>query len=116
MTLIRSFALTLSLLLAVVIVTPPAVAGEVYGKIAEGSTSVGEAATVAAKCDAKTYAPAKTDKSGSYHLALAESGKCTLTVAFKGQSANLEIATYDDPVQVDIVLETKDGKLSARRK
>jgi hypothetical protein len=34
----------------------------------------------------------------------------------KGQSANLEIATYDDPVQVDIVLETKDGKLSARRK
>jgi hypothetical protein len=94
----------------------PAVAGEVYGKIAEGSTPVGEAATVAAKCSAKAYAPAKTDKAGSYHLALAESGKCTLTVAYKGQSANLEIATYDDPVQVDIVLETKDGKLSARRK
>ena len=103
-------------LLAAVIATAPAAAGEVYGKVAEGSASVGEAATVAAKCSAKAYAPAKTDKSGSYHLALAESGKCTLTVAYKGQSANLEIATYDEPVQVDIVLETKDGKLSARRK
>ena len=116
MTTTRSFLLSGSTLLAAMLAAAPAVAGEVYGKIAEGGTSVGEAATVAAKCSAKAYAPAKTDKAGSYHLALAESGKCTLTVAYKGQSANLEIATYDDPVQVDIVLETKDGKLSARRK
>jgi len=116
MTTTRSFALASSILLGVVLGTVPALAGEVYGKIAEGTASVGEAATVAAKCSAKTYAPAKTDKAGSYHLALAESGKCTLTVAYKGQSADLEIATYDEPVQVDIVLETKDGKLSARRK
>jgi hypothetical protein len=116
MTSIRSLALTSSILLAAGLAASPALAGEVYGKIAEGSTSVGEAATVAAKCTAKAYPPAKTDKAGSYHLALAESGKCTLTVAYKGQSANLEIATYDDPVQVDIVLETKDGKLAARRK
>jgi hypothetical protein len=116
MTTTRSLVLASSILLTAVLVTPLALAGEVYGKIAEGSTSVGEAATVAAKCTAKAYPPAKTDKAGSYHLALAESGKCTLTVAYKGQSANLEIATYDDPVQVDIVLETKDGKLAARRK
>lgn len=94
----------------------PASAGEVYGKIAEGSASVGEAATVAAKCGAKAYPAAKTDKAGSYHLALAESGKCTLTIAYKGQSASLEVASYDDPAQVDIVLEMKDGKLAARRR
>jgi hypothetical protein len=103
-------------LLAASLAGAPAVAGEVYGKVAEGSASVGEAATVAAKCGGKDYAPAKTDKTGAYHLALAESGKCTLTVAYKGQSASLEISTYDEPVQVDIVVETKDGKLSARRK
>jgi len=112
----RSLALASSILLTPVVATAPALAGEVYGNVVEGSASVGEAATVAAKCSAKAYAPAKTDKAGAYHLAIAESGKCTLTVAYKGQSANLEIATYDDPVQVDIVLESKDGKLSARRK
>ena len=116
MTSTRAFALSTSILFTAVLAAAPAVAGEVYGQIAEGSASVGEAATVAAKCDAKAYAPAKTDKAGSYHLALAESGKCTLTIAYKGQSADLQIATYDEPVQVDIVLETKDGKLSARRR
>jgi len=116
MTTTRAFTLTTSLLFAALAATVPAAAGEVYGKVADGSTSVGDAATVAARCDAKTYAPAMTDKAGSYHLAVAESGKCTLTIAYKGQSADLQIATYDDPVQVDIVLEAKDGKLSARRK
>jgi len=94
----------------------PALAGEVYGKIADGSTSVGESATVAAKCGAKAYPAAKTDKAGGYHLALAESGKCTLTIAYKGQTASIEVASYDEPAQVDIVLETRDGKLAARRR
>jgi hypothetical protein len=97
-------------------VVNPALAGEVYGKVAEGPASVGDAATVAAKCGAKAYPAAKTDKAGAYHLALAESGKCTLTVSYKGQSASIEVASYDDPVQVDIVLESKDGKLAARRR
>ena len=96
--------------------TAPALAGEVFGKVAEGSASVGEAATVAAKCGAKSYPAAKTDKAGAYHLALAESGKCTLTVSYKGQTAALEVASYDEPAQVDIVLEMKDGKLAARRR
>ena len=30
--------------------------------------------------------------------------------------ASLKIAAYDEPVECDIMLETKDGKLSARRK
>ena len=93
-----------------------ALAGEVYGKILDGTASVGEGATVEAKCGAKAYPAAKTDKAGSYHLVLAETGKCTMTIKYKQQSASLEIASYDDAVQYDLVLETKDGKLSARRK
>ena len=110
------FALSMSILAAHLAAATPALAGEVYGKITEGSTSVGEAATVAARCGAKAYAPVKTDKAGDYHLALAETGKCTLTVAYKGQSAGIEIASYDEPIQVDIVLEVKDAKLAARRR
>ena len=91
-------------------------AGEVYGKIVEGSSAVGDAASVEVKCGDKAYPAAKTDKSGSYHLVVKETGKCTLTVSYKGQSASLGIATYDDAVQYDLVLETKDGKLAVRRK
>jgi len=42
-----------------------AAAGEIYGKIVEGSSSVGEAASVDMKCGAKTYPTVKTDKTGS---------------------------------------------------
>lgn len=106
---------TIALLAVGILASAPALAGEVFGKIVEGNASVGGAATVEAKCGSKVYPPVKTDK-GSYHLVLAESGKCTMTVTFKEKSASLEIASYDDPVQVDLALEIKDGKLTARRK
>jgi hypothetical protein len=91
-------------------------AGEIFGKVVEGASSVGEAAAVVAKCGDKTYPAIKTDKTGSYRLVLAETGKCSMTVSYKQKSASLDIASYDDAVQVDLVLEIKDGKLSVRRK
>ena len=91
-------------------------AGEIYGKVVEGTSSVGEAAALEVKCGAKAYPAIKTDKSGSYRMVLAETGKCSMTVKYKQQSASLDIASYDDAVQVDLVLEIKDGKLSVRRK
>lgn len=91
-------------------------AGEILGKVTSGGTSVGEDATVEAKCGAKSYPAVKTDKNGGYHLVVNETGKCTLTVAFKGQTANVEVVSYDDAAQADIVLDVKDGKLTARRK
>lgn len=91
-------------------------AGEVYGKIVEGGSSVGETAAVEVRCGAKSYPAVKTDKSGSYRMVLAETGKCTMTVKYKQQSASLEIASYDDAVQVDLVLVLKDGQLSVRRR
>jgi hypothetical protein len=103
--------------LALMIALPSlAAAGEVYGKITAGGAAVGEGTEVAAKCGAKSYPAVKTDKTGSFHLVVAETGKCTLTVTQKGQSATLEIVSYDEGAQADIVLETKDGKLAARRK
>ena len=91
-------------------------AGEVYGKVTLGGSAVGEGIEIAAKCGAKAYPAVKTDKTGSFHLVVAETGTCTLTVTQKGQSASLEVVSYDEGAQADIVLETKDGKLTARRK
>lgn len=96
--------------------TTLASAGEVLGKITSGGASVGEGTEVSAKCGGKSYPAVKTDKSGSFHLVIAETGKCTLTINHKGQSATVDVASYDDAAQADLVLETKDGKLTARRK
>jgi len=106
----------LTMLVLVFALPSLATAGEVYGKITAGGAAVGEGTEVSAKCGAKAYPAVKTDKSGSFHLVVAETGKCTLTITQKGQSASLEVVSYDEGSQADIVLETKDGKLSARRK
>jgi hypothetical protein len=108
----KKIATTFALLIALPTI---AAAGEVYGKITSGGAAVGEGTEVSAKCGAKAYPAVKTDKTGSFHLVVAETGKCTLTVTQKGQTATLEVVSYDEGAQADIVLEVKDGKLTARR-
>jgi hypothetical protein len=91
-------------------------AGEIYGAITEGGKSVGEGVPVEARCGEKTYPAVKTEKSGSYHVTVQETGKCLLAVQYKGQVLDVEVASYDEGVQVDLVLEQKDGKYVMRRK
>lgn len=91
-------------------------AGEIYGKVVANGAHVGESATVEMKCGKKTYPAVKTDKTGSYHVVVEETGKCSLTVNWNKQSASLNVASYDDAAQADLVLEVKEGKLTVRRK
>lgn len=91
-------------------------AGEIYGKLTVNGAVVGEGATVAARCGAKTYPAVKTDKTGTYYLVVAETGKCTLTVTYQGKTTTVEVASYEDGAQADLVLELKDGQLTARRR
>lgn len=102
--------------LAAALVSSPASAGEIYGKVLQGNAAAAADTTVAAKCGDAEYAARAVDRSGSYHIVAGKTGKCTLTVTAKGQSATVDVVSYDDPVEADIVLETKDGKLSARRR
>lgn len=92
-----------------------ALAGEMYGTIAEAGKAVGEGVAIEAKCGQASY-PGKTDKGGAYHLVVKEKGKCQLTVKYKNQSPSLEVASYDEGVQVDLVLELKGGSYVLRRK
>jgi len=103
-------------LVVVLAAAGPAAAGEIYGRIVEGGAPVGERATVQARCGQKTYPAVKTDKSGSYHLVVDESARCALTIKLGEQEASLDVVSYDEPVQIDVILETKDGRLTARRK
>ena len=103
------------LLASLVLLASPALAGEVYGTITEGGKPVGEGTAVEARCGEKAYPAVKTDKTGTYRLVL-QKGKCTITVQHKGQAAAVEVASYDEGVQVDLVIEAKDGKYTLRRK
>lgn len=101
---------------ALLLIASPALAGEMYGTITEAGKPVGEGAVVEARCGQTSYPGVKTDKSGTYHLVVKEKGKCTLTVRHKSQTAAIEVASYDEGVQIDLVLEQKDGSYSLKRK
>ena len=102
-------------LAALFLVAAPALAGEMYGTITSGGKPV-EGVPVEAACGGKAYPAVKTDKSGTYHLVVQEKGKCTLTVKYQSKSASIDVASYDEGVQVDLVLEAKDGAVSLKRK
>ena len=112
----RTFAAAGVVALAAALLISPAAAGEIYGKVTQGNGPAAAGTTVAAKCGDADYAARAVDKGGSYHIVAGRTGKCTLTITANGQSASVDVVSYDDPVEADIVLETKDGKLSARRR
>ena len=95
---------------------PTAQAGEIFGKVTLNGAAVGEGATVAARCGDKAYPAVKTDRTSTYNLVVAETGKCTLTVTHQGKAASVDVASYEDAAQADIALELKDGRLVARRR
>jgi hypothetical protein len=92
-----------------------AFAGEVFG-VLKGASGVVDGAEVAAKCGDQAYGPVKTDKKGSYRLVIGQTGKCTLTVTHDGKSATMNVVSFDDATQSDVVLAVgADGKLTAKR-
>ena len=83
---------------------------------AEVVLSLVEGADVTASCGDKTYGPVKSDKKGSYRLAIAQTGKCTLTVSHGGKSATMNVVSFDNATQTDVVLTVgADGNLTAKR-
>ena len=100
----------------VAMLSPTALAGEIFGKVSFNGAAVGEGVTVAARCGEKVYPAVKTDRSGTYNLVVTETGKCTLTITHQGKTATVDVASYDDAAQADIVLERKEGRLAARRR
>lgn len=107
--------LTVVVLLALLLSASPVLAGEVFGTITDGSKPVAAGVKVEIAVSGKVYS-AETDKFGSYRIIVKEKGKCTLTVHIREQSPSVELFSYDRSTRYDWVLQTKDGKLSLRRK
>lgn len=101
--------------IATSLVSSAAGAGEVFGTVKRASGVV-DGAEVAAKCGDQAYGPVKTDKKGSYRLVIGQTGKCALTVTHDGKSATMNVVSFDDATQSDVVLAVgADGKLTAKR-
>jgi hypothetical protein len=91
-------------------------AGEVFGVVRRDGGQVADGAQVSASCGASSYGPATADKKGAYRLVIGQTGKCTLTVTHGGKSATLEIVSFEDAAQADIVISVDaSGKMTARR-
>ena len=92
-------------------------AGEIFGTITGDAGPVGEGTLVEATCKVGKHGPARTDKTGKYRLVISETGKCTLSVTRDGTTASLDVVSFDDAAQVDVVLKSDAaGKLTAHRK
>lgn len=102
------------ILLALILCAASSFGGEIYGTIKENGTPIGKDVVVTVELAGKSY-PKSTDEFGSYRIFVTEPGKCTVKVAFKGQTISSEIESYSTPVRFDLAIENKDGKYSLRR-
>jgi hypothetical protein len=102
-------------LLAFALLLSRGVAGELYGTISENGKPVAAGLKLEIRVGDKVHS-AQTDKFGSYRMVVREKGKCTLTLHVKNQSPSIELFSYDKSSRYDWILETKEGKLSFRRK
>ena len=92
-----------------------AMAGEIYGTISEAGKPIVAGIKVEVAIVGKTYS-GDTDKFGTYHIAVAEKGKGTLTATYKDQKLSADIFIYDKATRYDWTVETVDGKMMIKRK
>jgi len=92
-----------------------AMAGEVFGTIFDAGKPVPAGVKVEVDLAGKTFA-GETDKFGTYHVAVAEKGKGTLTAYYKDQKPSASIFSYEKATRYDWTVETADGKLTLKRK
>ena len=90
-------------------------AGELFGTVKEEGKALPKGVKVEVVSLLKTYST-ETDNYGSYRLYIPEKGKCTLKLIHKKQTPTLDIFSYEKSTRYDLLLETKDGKLTLRRK
>jgi hypothetical protein len=90
-------------------------AGELYGTITDGGKPIASGLKVEIAAAGTVY-PTETDKFGSYRVFVKEKGKCTLTLHVRDQSPTVGLVSYDNSTRYDWILDTKDGKLSLRRR
>jgi len=91
-----------------------ALAGNIFGSLSEnGQPAKGVEITVA--CGSQTY-QARTGQDGSYSLRAQEPGRCTFSVNYKGETAETEVFSYEQPTRYDFELVMGEGGYELKKK
>ena len=93
----------------------PLSAGQIFGTLTEGGKAVTAGTEVAVDC-AGEQAKGKTDNFGAYRLNVQKTGRCTLTLTYKGQNPTATVASLAEPVSADFDVQAQDGKYKLVRK
>ena len=92
-----------------------AFAGKIYGSITENGKPVAQGVKVDVTCGTNNYS-AQTDGYGAFNLFANDKGKCVLKVSYQGQTPTIEINSYDNSVQYDLILEKQGTQYTLKRK
>jgi hypothetical protein len=102
-------------LLLVLGLAAPAFAGKIYGSITEGGKPIAQGVKVEVTCGSNNY-DAQTDSYGAFNVFAMDKGKCMLKVLYQGQTPAIEINSYDNSVQYDLILEKQGANYTLKRK
>jgi hypothetical protein len=92
-----------------------AMAGEIYGTLADAGKPVPAGVKIEIAVAGKTFT-GETDQFGAYKIFAAEKGKGTLTAYYKDQKPEASIFSFEKATRYDWTVEMADGKPVLKRK
>ena len=95
--------------LGIVVGALPLAGGQIFGTLTEGGKAIASGVEVLVDCSGE-QAKGTTDNFGAYRVNVKKTGRCTLTLAYKGQQPTATIASLAEPVSADFELQAQGGK------
>jgi hypothetical protein len=93
----------------------PLFGGQIFGTLTEGGKAVAPGVDVVVDCSGE-QAKGTTDKFGAFRVTVQKTGRCTITLTYKGQKPTATIASTSEPVSTDFELQIQDGKYKLVRR
>jgi hypothetical protein len=93
----------------------PLFGGQIFGTLTEGGKAVASGVEVVVDCSGE-QAKGKTDNFGAYRVNVQKTGRCTITLTYKGQKPAATIPSQSEPVSADFELQLQDGKYTLVRR
>ena len=93
----------------------PLFGGQVFGTLTEGGKAVASGVEVVVDCSGE-QAKGTTDNFGAFRVNVQKTGRCTITLTYKGQKPAATIASLAEPVSADFQLQMQDGKYKLVRR
>jgi sRNA-binding regulator protein Hfq len=93
----------------------PLSGGQIFGTLTEGGKAVAKGVEVVIDCSGEQV-KGTIDSFGAYRVNVQKTGRCTLTLTYKGQKLAATIASLSEPASADFELQVQDGKYKLIRR